>query len=146
MRMRNRVPNAKLGRSAVESFVMNLVTTLSFGLALGFALAAFPLPSTAAVQPSDLAGTWEMEVKVDQESHQAKLVFRWENGMLSGRVQGGERDLELKALKLEGETVTFTVSTGEHDVAFTIKISGNTMEGTMKADDQTGSVKGKKQS
>ncbi|MBI4906843.1 MAG: hypothetical protein HY820_24660 [Acidobacteria bacterium] len=111
--------------------------------ALLLLLAALP-SLQSQTKSADLVGTWDVVVSVDQEIHDARLVFKEDAGKLTGRVQAGERDLELLSLKAEGDTVSFSVTTGERTVAFTIKVTERTMDGTLKVGDQTGRITGKK--
>lgn len=101
---------------------------------------------SAVVAPAaELAGTWDVEVVADSQTHVAKFRFTAEDGKMSGMVSARGREMPMKAVKAENDTVTFEVQADDVAVTFTVKITDTAMDGKWEADGNSGSLKGKKQ-
>lgn len=101
--------------------------------------------SAAVASAADFAGTWDVEVMADSQTHEAKLRFTAEEDKVSGVVIARGKEMPMKAVKAENDTVTFQVDADDHTVTFALKISGASIEGKWEVDGNGGPVKGKKQ-
>ena len=109
----------------------------------------------AAQEAGDLTGSWELTIEAPQRGGGGgggrgggrrggrrgggpqTLVIHVDDSMLSGAIESEQGTNELKNIKLEGNTITFTVvretQRGSTEATYTGVIDGDTMKGTMEA-------------
>ncbi|NUM53601.1 MAG: hypothetical protein HUU46_08160 [Candidatus Hydrogenedentes bacterium] len=122
-------------------------------------LAAFPLPANA-VGPEDIVGTWKMVTNVNGRDLESDVVFELKDGALVGvaRSQGGGRGQgggggrgpgarELLDVQLEGDTLSWGIimrQAGNTPLRTTVKVTGESFEGSITIPFGEGKVTGKK--
>src|SRR5262245_7771761 len=77
---------------------------------------------------ADLAGTWDVEVIADSQTHQAKMRFASTDGKWSGTIASRGQEYPMKAVKAENDVVSFEVDAGDHTVKFNLKVSDDGLE------------------
>lgn len=109
----------------------SLITLLTLGLASFSAVAA------------DVSGTWKADFETQRGLQKYIFTLKQDGATVAGKASverdGGKREVEFKAGKVDGDTVTFVeplqVQEREIDITFTGKISGNEIQFTRKVGD-----------
>lgn len=107
-------------------------------LAALVAVLAFAAPAVAQ-STANLTGTWKLTMSSPRGTRTMTFTFKQDGATLTGsavmRGRGGERTVEIKDGKVDGNTATWVVelSFGERTFTQTYKatVKGDTMEGTV---------------
>ncbi len=111
-----------------------------------FLLAFLLVPAAGIQAQADVSGTWEITWEGPRGPSTTTFVFQQEGQALTGtaqmamrgpnRGQGQGREVEITDGKVEGNTITFsmTMGMGQRSMSFkfTGTVDGNNMEGTME--------------
>ena len=81
----------------------------------------FAIPAVAA----DLNGKWKASMEGPDGSMELIFSFRVEAGQISGTVSGPMGDMPITEGKLEGDTISFTVTTDQFKVVHKGTVSGD---------------------
>lgn len=109
-------------------------------------LALLCLMSRAApADASTLTGTWDL-VSETPDGDQVKwdLTFKDDNGKLTAVASSENGEIPVKDLKLDGDSITFTVAYQDNDYQITLTVSGTSLTGKWSGNSSDGSIKGTK--
>ena len=121
-------------------------TTRRYLLLFAVPLALFCGVSRAApADASTLTGTWDL-VSETPDGDQVKwdLTFKDDNGKVTAVASSENGEIPVKDLKLDGDTITFTVSYQDNDYEITLTVSGTSLAGKWSGNSSDGSIKGTK--
>ena len=116
-----------------------------FAVPFAFALLC-PVSRAAPADAATLTGTWDL-VSETPDGDQVKWSLTFKNddsGKLTATASSENGDIPVKDLKLDGDTITFTVSYQDNDYEITLTVSGTSLTGKWSGNSGDGSIKGAK--
>jgi hypothetical protein len=82
----------------------------------------------ATVFAADATGKWKGTLETDNGSLEIEYDFKAEDGKLTGTASSQMGTISISDGKVEGETLTFTIATGEYTVIHKGIVSGDEMK------------------
>lgn len=105
---------------------------------IGLVLCAF------AAFGADVTGTWKGALETQQGTLEIEYQFKAEDGKLTGTASSQMGSISITNGKVEGDTITFTISTGEYDVVHKGVVTGDEMKLTADVGSRTLSISAKR--
>ncbi len=120
-------------------------SVVKYGMVMGLFL-AISAGMAMASAPKDVVGTWSYEAPYAPYEYSAgKLIFTEKDGKLEGVIKIGEYDIDMRNVKLDGETLAFgTYVEGEY-ISVKVTIKKDTLSGTASYSEGSIEVTGKKE-
>jgi hypothetical protein len=106
-------------------------------------LAAFAIVARAADDaPANVAGTWQFSADSSEGTFNATLTIEQDGGTLKGTQKSDFGDVPITGT-IKGNAIQFSVTVNSPNGSFTVvhdgTVSGDTMKGTFKMNDSSGS-------
>ena len=119
-------------------------SVVKYGIVLGLFLAIYAGVAMAST-PKDVVGTWSYEAPyAPYEYSSGKLVFTEKDGKLEGVIKIGEYAIDMRNVKLDGETLSFGAYVEGEYVSIKATIKKTELIGTASYSEGSIEVKGKK--
>ena len=116
------------------------------GVVLGLFLALVVGSVFAAGSIKDVVGTWTYEAPyAPYEYSTGKLIFNENADKLEGKIKIGEYEIEMRNVKMEGETVSFGAYVEGEYVSLKINVKKGEFTGTASYSEGSIDVTGKKE-
>ena len=120
-------------------------SVVKYGIVLGLFLAIYAGVAMAST-PKDVVGTWSYEAPyAPYEYSSGKLIFTEKDGKLEGVIKIGEYAIDMRNVKLEGETLSFGAYVEGEYVSIKATIKKTELVGTASYSEGSIEVKGKKE-
>jgi len=117
---------------------------VKYGIVLGLFL-AISAGMAMATAPKDVVGTWSYEAPyAPYEYSSGKLIFTEKDGKLEGVIKIGEYDIDMRNVKLEGETLSFGSYVEGEYISVKVTIKKDELNGTASYSEGSIEVKAKK--
>lgn len=97
----------------------------------------------AATASGGVEGSWRVTADTpDSEPSEWSVVFKIQDGRLTGTAEGDAGQFAFQNLKENGEIVTGEIQVEGDKYAFVITVAGDKLEGKWKLEGMTGAIKG----
>jgi hypothetical protein len=114
--------------------------TIAIASIVGIILAGCTLALAAG---SGIEGKWKITADTpDGEQSEWSMVFKIQDGRLTGTAEGDAGQFEFKNLKENGQIVTGELEVQGDEYVIEVTVTGDKLEGKWKLDSTTGVIKG----
>lgn len=101
---------------------------------------------TVALWAADFAGKWKVVSSTPDGEMQLMMVITEADGKFQVKISTDQGDFQVKDVESNGDSLSFSASTGEATYKTKLQLSGNTLEGTfIGTDGVSGKVKATRQ-
>ena len=90
---------------------------------------------------ADVDGKWVAKMETPNGSREVNMTFKAEGAKLTGSMSGRNGDTPIEDGKIDGDTITFTVTRKFQDQEFKMKYTGKVSGGEIKLESQMGERK-----
>jgi hypothetical protein len=116
------------------------------GLVLSLCMSLTAMNSFAAEKTKDIVGTWSYEApSADYQYRKGQLIFSENDSKLEGKIKIGQSEIDMRNIKLEGETISFGAYIEGEYISVKITLKKNTFSGKANYSEGSTDLSGKKE-